>query len=185
MGSFLSQPLKVVCRDMEEIRAFLRTCRYVSDREQFGVRDHWAPPEQFEKTRRGDCDDFALWTWRQLLGLGYNARFVGGRSGRYGEGHAWVTFRDGDRVFVVEPLLAWRPKFPRLLTLRYKPSISVEIVDSQVKFFEHSKPKGEPPFRVVAPLVGELLVYELRLWSSWLLWPYYALRRRFRHMPAK
>ena len=62
MGSFLSQPLNVVCRDIDEIRGFLSTCRYVSDQEQFGVKDHWMAPEEFEKTRRGDCDDFALWT---------------------------------------------------------------------------------------------------------------------------
>jgi predicted transglutaminase-like cysteine proteinase len=106
MGSFISQPLNVVCRDLDEIRTFLSNCRYVSDREQFGVRDHWVPPEQFEQTRRGDCDDFALWTWRQLLSLGYSARFVTGLAGRYGAGHAWVSFQVHDQVFVVEPLLA-------------------------------------------------------------------------------
>jgi predicted transglutaminase-like cysteine proteinase len=72
MGSFLTQPLKAVCHNMNEIRAFLVTCRYVSDREQFGVPDHWAAPEAFEQTRQGDCDDFVLWTWRQLLDLGYS-----------------------------------------------------------------------------------------------------------------
>jgi len=69
MGAFFSQPLNVVCRDMNEIRAFLSTCRYVSDPEQFGVRDHWMSPEEFELARKGDCEDFALWTWRQLLAL--------------------------------------------------------------------------------------------------------------------
>lgn len=45
MGSFLSQPLTIFCSDIGEIRSFLKTCRYVSDQEQFGVKDHWAPPE--------------------------------------------------------------------------------------------------------------------------------------------
>jgi hypothetical protein len=140
MGSFLSQPLKVVCRNMTEIQAFLSTCRYVSDREQFGVPDHWAAPEAFEQTRRGDCDDFALWTWRQLLDLGYNARFVVGSAGRYGSGHAWVTFRIQDKTFLLEPLLARAGRtFPRLDTLRYKPSVSVEIHGGRVQFFEQSK----------------------------------------------
>jgi Bacterial transglutaminase-like cysteine proteinase BTLCP len=137
MGSFVSQPPKVVCRDLDEIRTFLSTCRYVSDREQFGVRDHWMQPEEFEQKRRGDCDDFTLWTWKQLLGLGYNARFVTGVAGRYREGHAWVSFRVLDRVYIVEPLLARYRKFPRLETLRYQPIVSVEITGSQVKFFEH------------------------------------------------
>jgi hypothetical protein len=39
------------------------------------------PPEDFEKSRKGDCDDFAMYAWRQLLKMGYNARFVGGRIG--------------------------------------------------------------------------------------------------------
>ncbi len=134
MGSFLSQPLKVVCRDLEEIRAFLSTCRYVSDREQFGVRDYWMRPEDFERVRRGDCDDFALWTWRQLLGLGYSARFVTGSAGRYGTGHAWVNFRADNQVFIVEPLRAWCREFPRLETLRYKPAVSVEADGFRGKF---------------------------------------------------
>ncbi len=179
MGSFISQPLKVVCRDMDEIRAFLLTCRYVSDREQFGVRDHWMPPEEFERTRRGDCDDFALWTWRQLLGLGYSARFVAGLAGRYGEGHAWVSFRVHDQIFLVEPLLARRRKFPRLETLRYRPIVSVEITGSQVKFFEHTKGALETPFRVVAPLVPEWLLFRLRTLPRLLLRPFFALRRRY------
>jgi hypothetical protein len=183
MGAFFSQPLNVVCRDLNEIRAFLSTCRYVSDREQFGVRDHWMSPEEFELARNGDCEDFALWTWRQLVGLGYSARFVVGRAGRYGDGHAWVSLRSRNQVFVVEPLLARLRTFPRLETLRYRPAVSVEIAGSHVKFFEHTKSALEPPFRVVAPLVPEWLLFWLCLWlrtlSRLLLWPYFALKRHF------
>ncbi len=176
MGSFLSQPLKVVCRNMDEIHAFLCTCRYVSDQEQFGVRDHWMAPEEFEKVRRGDCDDFALWTWRQLIGLGYAARFVVGSAGRYGSGHAWVTFEVRGKTFVVEPLLARvGGRFPRLAILRYKPVISDESCGSHVKFFEHSRRRIEPPFRVVAPLVPEWLLFQLRLLCRWIRWPFLAI----------
>ena len=176
MGSFLSQPLKVVCRDLDEIRAFLATCRYVSDREQFGVDDYWMRPEDFERVRRGDCDDFALWTWRQLLGLGYSARFVTGRAGRYGTGHAWVSFRVHDQIFIVEPLLAWCQELPRLETLRYRPSVSVEVDGSHVKFFEHKTYPVEPPLRVVVPLVPKWLLFRLRIYRRWLRWPVFALR---------
>ena len=179
MGLFGSQALKLVCRDMDAIRTFLLTCRYVSDREQFGVRDHWMPPQQFEQTRRGDCEDFALWTWRQLLSLGYSARFVVGMAGGYGEGHAWVTFRAHDQVFIVEPLLARYRKFPRLETLRYRPAISVEITGSHVKFFDHAKRVHEPPFRVVAPFVLEWLVFRLRILPRLFLRPFFALGRRY------
>jgi hypothetical protein len=181
MGSFISQPLRLVCRDLDEIRAFLSTCRYVSDQEQFGVKDHWMAPQDFEQSRRGDCDDFALWTWRQLLELGYNARFVVGQAGRYGAGHAWVTFRNREKTFLVEPLLARAgAKFPRLDTLRYKPSISVEISGARVKFFEHPKPPVEPPFGVVAPLIPAWVLFRLRTLPRLILWPFFALRRRLR-----
>jgi predicted transglutaminase-like cysteine proteinase len=183
MGFFLSQPLKHQCRSLDEIRAFLSTCRYVSDQEQFGVLDHWMAPADFEQARRGDCDDFALWTCRQLLGLGYDVRFVVGSSGRYGGGHAWVTFRAQKRQFILEPLLPRQPKFPRLQTLRYKPAISVEMSGSQVKFYEHDKTRPEPPFRTIAQLIPEWLFWRVRCWLRYLwrlvLWPYWAARYRF------
>jgi hypothetical protein len=184
MGSFLSQPLKVACRDINDIRAFLSTCRYVSDREQFGVKDHWMAPDEFEQTRQGDCDDFALWTCRQLLSLGYCARFAVGSAGRYGEGHAWVTFRTRDQVFIVEPLLARRRRFPRLETLRYRPVVSVEITGTHLKFFEHAKRALDPPFRVVAPLLPEWLLFRLSILPRLLLRPFFALARHYRRKDA-
>jgi len=160
MGSFLSQPLKVACRDIDEIRAFLATCGYVSDQQQFGVPDHWMVPQEFERTRCGDCEDFAIWTWRQLLGLEYQARFVVGRAGRYGEGHAWVTFRTGEKIYLVESLLARAgEKFPRLDTLRYKPAVSVEAVGTRVSFYEHDGGSREPRLRDMAPFVVEWLLF--------------------------
>jgi predicted transglutaminase-like cysteine proteinase len=62
MGRYVTQPLSVNCRDLEDVRRFLSSCRYVSDRAQFGRDDFWMPPEEFERRRQGDCDDFALWT---------------------------------------------------------------------------------------------------------------------------
>jgi hypothetical protein len=179
MGSYLSQPLKIVCRNTDEIRAFLTTCLYVSDREQFGLRDHWMPPQEFEQTRRGDCDDFALWTCRQLLSLGYDARFVVGRAGRYGAGHAWIAFRDGEKTFVLESTAARLGRtLPRLETLGYKPSLSVEFSDGQVRYYDHTSQRLGPPLRIVVPLVPAWILFRLRVWSRLLLWPYYALRRK-------
>ena len=170
MGSFLTQPLQTVCHDLDEIRGFLSTCRYVSDHEQFGVQDHWAAPEHFEKTRRGDCDDFALWAWRQLVDLGYDAHFVVGRAGRYRGGHAWVTFRLHDKTFLLEPQLAWTgATFPRLETLRYIPSVSVVATRSGVRYFEHPSREHLPGFRTVVPLVPEWLLFRLRLIRLWLV----------------
>jgi hypothetical protein len=78
MGRYVSQPLTVRCQTIRKVRTFLATCKYVSDKELFGKRDYWQPPEDFEERKKGNCEDFALWTWRQLLNMGYEARFIGG-----------------------------------------------------------------------------------------------------------
>jgi Bacterial transglutaminase-like cysteine proteinase BTLCP len=139
-GRFLSHPLKYWCSDLNELREFLRTCKYVSDKEQFGRKDYWEPPDQFEETKKGDCEDFALWTWRQLLHLGYAARFVGGRAGRYGDGHAWVVFTQNDKTYLLEPL-ARRigPTLPRLSVLTYKPKFSMSCEDDNISYYQHEE----------------------------------------------
>ena len=140
MGAYVSQPLPTKCSNLDEVRQFLSTCRYVSDQAQFGKRDYWMPPQEFEKINKGDCDDFALWTWRQLLGMGYDARFVVGRSGRYGSGHAWVTYTENGGTFLVEALVARvTPKLPRLSTVRYEPGISVTWNGKRILYYEHEK----------------------------------------------
>lgn len=88
MGRYFSRPLTVRCKSLEEMRTFLCGCRGVSDEKLFGKSDYWQPPDEFEKRKAGDCEDFSLGTWRQLLDMGYDARIVFG-SGRYGIGHAW------------------------------------------------------------------------------------------------
>src|SRR5262245_42015103 len=103
MAAYLTQPLKIKCNSLESIRSFLRSCRYVSDKKQFD-RDYWMPPEQFEHRRQGDCDCAAIWTWRQLIDMGIEARFVVGTVG--GNGHAWVTYQDGNRWYLLEPWAA-------------------------------------------------------------------------------
>jgi hypothetical protein len=163
MGRHVTHPLSVQCADLAEVRRFLQTCRYVSDMDQFGKRDHWMSPEEFERRRRGDCDDFALWTWRQLMHLGYSTRFVCGHSGRYGAGHAWVTFERDGRTFIVESLAAWiGATFPRLSTLRYHPRISVTWDGRVIRYFEHARSHGQVSFRDVAPHIPEWVLVWLR-----------------------
>jgi len=57
----LSHPLSIHCHSVEDDRQFLKTCKGVSDKEQFGRDDYWQPPERFEQIKKGDCDDFAFW----------------------------------------------------------------------------------------------------------------------------
>lgn len=165
MGRYFSQPLTINCRSIKDIREFLSTCRAVSDRELFGKDDYWQPPEHFEKARRGDCDDFALWTWRQFLSLGYEARFVFGHSGRYGIGHAWVEFFEGEKCFLVEPQMrVVGDRMPRLSTLRYHPKFSVAWDARGISFYTHEKRHFNPSAGELIGLISEWLVFWAWFW---------------------
>jgi len=164
MGRYVSQPLTVKYRDIAEIREFLRGCKGVSDKEQFGREDYWQPPEHFEQTKKGDCDDFALWTWRQFLELGYDCRVVFGQYGRYGVGHAWVQFSADGNTFLVEPQLSVvGERFPRISTLRYHPSFSVAWDGETISYYQHAHDKSPAlPLTRIAVLVPEYF----SIWGS-------------------
>lgn len=165
MGRYISQPLAMRCASINDIRKFLSGCRYVSDKELFAKDDYWQPPEDFEKRKKGDCEDFALWTWRQLLSLGFEARFVVGSSGRYGDGHAWVEYFQDGKCYLVEPL-ACRIGYtlPRLSTCRYVPRMSVSWNGKALKYFSHKKPDQKLGWRVLSPLVLEYLPFWAFFW---------------------
>lgn len=165
MGRYVSHSLTVKCETMRDVRRFLVGCQSVSDEEQFGKRDYWQPPEDFEKTKKGDCDDFALWTWRELTGMGYDARFVCGPHGRYGTGHAWVEYFQDGKCFLVEPQLGKiGDSMPRLSTLRYSPKLSVSWDGKELKYYAHKDPDSQLSLRVLAPLVMEYLLFWAWFW---------------------
>jgi len=168
MGRYVSQPLTVRCDTLEDVRQFLRTCRGVSDKELFGKEDYWQPPEEFEKRKAGDCEDFSLWTWRQLLSMGLDARVVFGRHGRYGIGHAWVMFFQDGKCFLVEPQArALGLRLPRLSTLHYEPKFSVAWNGKDLKYYAHKD-------RSVHHLPWRLLISLIPEWTS--IWGWYWLR---------
>ena len=162
------------------MRRFLSKCKYVSDQEQFGQKDYWEPPEQFEETKKGDCEDFALWAWRQLLHMGYSARFVIGPAFQYGEMHAWVTFNKEGHSYLLEPL-TWPVglKRPRLSILRNKPKFSISWDGERISYFEHEDRKVELPLHLIVRLVGEWLF----IWGKfWLMVPVKFARSFFRKL---
>lgn len=160
IGRYLSQPLSVQCRTIADLRRFLLTCNYVSDEELFGKPDYWQPPEDFEKRRKGDCEDFALWAWRQLLNMGYDARFVGGSAGRYGSGHAWVEYRQDGKWFLVEPLFCRAGyAMPRLSTLHYRPRYSVSWDGKTLRYFAHKKPSSPVRWLTLIGLLPEYMIF--------------------------
>ena len=170
IGRYISQPLSIHCQTIGELRSFLLTCKYVSDQELFGKREYWQPPDEFEKIRKGDCEDFALWTWRQLLSMGYQARFVGGSAGRYGAGHAWVEVFKGDKWFLLEPLFCRAGyAMPRLSTLRYEPRYSVSWDGKTLRYFAHKKPIASLRWLTLVQLVPEYVAFWTWIWLKLLI----------------
>ena len=70
---------RVPVGSIDGIVAWLQTCEYVTDLELFHQPDVWLHPGAFERLRRGDCEDFALWAWRKLAEIGIDAEFCVGR----------------------------------------------------------------------------------------------------------
>jgi len=183
LGRYVSQPLAVHCHSIEEVRKFLMGCKSVSDKELFDKDDYWQAPEDFEKRKQGDCDDFAFWTWRQLMELGYSARVVFGQTGRYGSGHAWVQFIQDGKCFVVEPQRScFGDTFPRLSTLSYQPRFSVAWDGENITYFQHRELSIRPPVADVVWLLPGYLLFWGRFWLGsplrilWLIW---SLMKRF------
>jgi hypothetical protein len=164
MGRNLTHPLKHPCADFIEMRKFLYTCRWV-DTHHREVGDYWQPPEEFEESRKGDCADFALWVWRQLLDMGFAARFVTGSAFKFGEGHAWVTFERNGKTFLLEPQrrnLSLR--MPRISTLTYHPETSVGWNGKKISYYTHAKRSTDPPFSQLPALAGEWIYLWGRFW---------------------
>jgi hypothetical protein len=184
IGRYVSHPLTVQCKSLEDLRKFLKTCRGVSDKEQFGKDDYWMPPEDFERSRKGDCDDFAMYAWRQLLEMGYNARFVAGTVGDALNKHAWVMFEKEGKHYLLEPQACFLGlRFPRLDALRYRPDVSVGWDGQKPHFFFHKERKFHPPVSQVPLLVLEWISYHVRIFLLIVyLLPIRLLKRLFRKL---
>jgi hypothetical protein len=167
MGRYVSRPLTINCKTLEEIRQFLLNCHAESDEKLFGKKDYWQPPEEFEKRKEGDCEDFSFWTWRQLLHMGFDARIVFGKCGRYGIGHAWVMFFKDNKAFLVEPQARMLGlTFPRLSTLRYEPRYSIVWDGKTLKYYAH---KDQKESQIPLGLGLSLLPEWLGIWGfAWL-----------------
>jgi hypothetical protein len=165
LGRYVSQPLKIKCHSIEEVRQFFMECKYVSDRELFDRDDYWQPPEEFEARKKGDCDDFAFWAWRQFMDLGYDARVVFGQHGRFGTGHAWVQFFLNGQCFLVEPQrCGLGDRFPRLSTLTYSPRFSVAWDGENLSYYQHRDLSVRPAMADLVRLLPEYVLIWGRFW---------------------
>jgi len=118
-----------------------------------------------KKRKKGDCEDFSFWTWRQFMDLGYDARVVFGQHGRYGTGHAWVQFIQDGKCFLVEPQCCrLGESFPRLSTLRYRPRFSVAWHGENLTYYQHREQSSELPIADLAHLLPEYVSFWGRFW---------------------
>ncbi|MHB8653587.1 MAG: transglutaminase domain-containing protein [Terriglobia bacterium] len=164
MGRNLTHPLKHPCANFREMQKFLLTCRWVDPRHR-EVGDYWQPPEEFEESRKGDCADFALWAWRQVLDMGIPARFVTGSAFKFGGGHAWVTFEKDGKSFLLEPQRRTIGlKLPRISTLTYHPETSVAWDGKKISYYIHEKRNTDPPISCLPALVWEWILIWGRFW---------------------
>jgi len=107
-ASYFEGESAVEVQSIDDIVAWLQGCEYVTDLEQFNQRDFWQHPAAFERRRRGDCEDFALWTWRKLAEVGIDAELCVGRvicvdRPDVDRQHAWVVYHLDGAAFLFEP----------------------------------------------------------------------------------
>jgi len=148
-STYFEQKSGVQINGVDDIEAWLKKCSYVSDPEQFEKEDHWMHPVEFEATRKGDCEDHALWAWRKLVDLGLRAEFVTGHHHAEGKdhetlppvNHAWVTFWENGRLYLMETTSKSDLKRPFASTTRtHQPRFSV---NETFATFRHDLPKKE------------------------------------------
>jgi len=103
--TYLAGECRVRACTPADVSSWLLECRYAEDPHLLDEDDLWLHPSTFELLRSGDCEDFALWAWRQLADSRYDATFVVGMrrtpNARHGR-HAWVTFRDDGTEFLLD-----------------------------------------------------------------------------------
>ena len=122
---------------LEEMKAWLSACEYVTDDELFNERDVWQHPITFERLRKGDCEDFSLWLWRKMVDQGMRAEFVAGWIVQPGErymGHAWVMLRKKNETLLFDPVVEDRARMVRKLSDVsdwYVPQVSIDHSMSQ------------------------------------------------------
>lgn len=101
----INSSLEFQASSLTQIDEWINQKTYISDDRLYEEADRWQIPSEFEKIGQGDCEDFALWAWVQLLRMNRNARFMLG--GLFSEelNHAWVCIygRDGVKVFECTP----------------------------------------------------------------------------------
>ena len=133
--SLLEQyPSNVKVNGLDQVRLWLRGCEYVEDDKMFGVGELWQLPAEFEESRRGDCDDHAVWAWKKLVDLGYEARLAIGDMG--GIGHCWINIRSNGKWYVFETTSKYSREL--LLPVKWADDYWPEYTIDADHYYEHA-----------------------------------------------
>lgn len=126
-ATYLEGPTTVTPESLAELCDWLRGCEGVDDLTLFRCNDHWQHPSSFEKLRRGDCEDHALWAWRHLVRLGVPACFMVGLWQRT-IAHAWVCLTQDGTDYVLETTAKSQPMLHPVADVReaYCPGLAVD-----------------------------------------------------------
>jgi predicted transglutaminase-like cysteine proteinase len=98
---------------------------YISDRQNWGLEDHWATPKEF-LSRFGDCEDYAIAKYFSLKRLGWpeeSLRVVAVRDLERGVGHAVLVAFLGGRAWLLDNQMTEVTAIDRVA--RYQPIYSI------------------------------------------------------------
>ena len=105
---------------VKAVNLFFNQWKYIEDRSNWGMADHWATPREFVR-KSGDCEDYAIAKYYALRFLGVaedDLRIAAVWNKRRGEGHALLLVRDQGEFLLLDcltdTLLDWE-KAPQYL----------------------------------------------------------------------
>ena len=144
---YLEGESRIQVQCVDDIQGWLLQCSYHRDEKLFRHPDFWQHPAMFEKVRKGDCEDHAIWAWRKFKDLGIPARLYTGRVVSLVAGgpgfHAWVVFEREGRRWIFESVAYHRQRMVRPLDearVEYIPHFSIDhALDTRIYCgFAHS-----------------------------------------------
>lgn len=147
--------------DVVALQRFYQTCDYADDLEVYGQPEYWAAPDEFEHHQRGDCEDFAIYGWRQLHDMAHSVRIVCGLlDGEAPGGHMWLHAHLDGQNYIIEPTHASQrtphahhKKLPRASARLYHPMMSVAFDGKRFQYYKHERVPWSP-----------------KTWTATLLW---------------
>ena len=91
-------------RQLDAVNRYFNRIPYAEDTDAYGVRDHWATPEEFVSRNAGDCEDYSIAKYTALRALGWSTdalRIVVIRDRKYKVDHAALAAKlDGQWYYL-------------------------------------------------------------------------------------